>query len=186
MVLDPLSALSLAGNVVQFIDFTSSILSESRRIYQSGAESSDNIALESVADSLRDFSTRLKLKPPNEDASLLNGPDEKVFAVLGSCEEVASELLQAVQRVKPKDGLHRKWNSFRQALATVWQKEKLLGMQSRLSFIREQITLHIVSSVRWAPTLLPILHALLIVFGIVKNKTKYPRRYELWNKTSNL
>jgi hypothetical protein len=146
MVLDPLSALSLAGNVVQFIDFCSSILSERRRIYQSGAESSENIALKSVADSLRDFSARFKINPQNYGQTDMR--DQKLSAVLVSCEGVASELLQAAQCVKPQDGPHKKWSSFRQAIASVWQKEKLLGMKSRLSFLREQITLHIVSSVR--------------------------------------
>src|SRR6187402_1695249 len=33
--MDPLSALSLAGTIVQFVDFTSKMLSDSRQLYQS-------------------------------------------------------------------------------------------------------------------------------------------------------
>ena len=36
-MLDPLTALSLAGNVVQLVDFSAKVVSESRQIYQVGS-----------------------------------------------------------------------------------------------------------------------------------------------------
>jgi len=149
MVLDPLSALSVAGNVVQFIEFTSSVLSESRKTFQSGAGTSDNNGLESVVEGLLQFSARLKLNLPKNNHGTLPEADNGLFSVLESCEGIANELLEAFQRLKLKDGPHKRWNSFRQALEGVWKREKLLGIQSRLGFLREQITLHIVSSIRW-------------------------------------
>lgn len=158
MVLDPLSALSLAGNVVQFIEYSCSILSESRKYYQSATRtSSENIELENVADSLRQFSVQLQC--PKNDQRLPPRDDEAAFAnVLASCWEVANELLQAVQRLKAKDGTHKRWNSFRQALVSVWNKDKLLRMQSRLAFLREQVTLHLVSTVRSDYLFISVIH----------------------------
>lgn len=61
MVLDPLSAISLAGNIISFIDFSSKVLPESQKICKNGTgNQSGNFELESVAGSLRQFSLYLK------------------------------------------------------------------------------------------------------------------------------
>ncbi|OCL03313.1 hypothetical protein AOQ84DRAFT_381761, partial [Glonium stellatum] len=53
MVLDPFSALSLASNTVQLVQFTSSIIFETQKIYQSATRTSaKNSELEAVAKTL--------------------------------------------------------------------------------------------------------------------------------------
>ncbi len=149
MVLDPLSAIGLAGNVIQFIDFGCSILAEARENYRSASGTSEeNIELGNVAESLHQFTVRLQHSKDGQNP--LTGTDEAFMKVLESCQGVADELLQAAQRLKVKDGPNKRWNSFRQALSTVWHKEKMSGIQKRLSFLREQVTLCLVSSVRLA------------------------------------
>lgn len=145
MVLDPLSTISLASNIVTFIEFGSNILTESRRLYQ-GTDSSENLELASIAGSLRQFCDLLK---PTPDAQgQLSGVDKALPNILKACKDLANELLQAVQHLDSKDARHKKWKSFRHALSSIWQKEKLSGMQSRLDSLRDQVTLHLVASVR--------------------------------------
>jgi hypothetical protein len=147
MVLDPLSAIGLAGTVAQFIDFSMEIISESRKIYRSGTgTSSENVELETIAESLHQFSMQLQT---SKDGQIPVPNMNAAFAkVLQSCQGVADELLQALRRLKVKDGPHKRWNSFQQALMSIWRKERLSEMQRRLGFLREQVTLHLVSSVR--------------------------------------
>lgn len=53
MVLEPLSAISLAGNVVQFIDLCSKLLAEGWELYRSSAGATAlNLELEKTAESL--------------------------------------------------------------------------------------------------------------------------------------
>lgn len=147
MVLDPLSAIGLAGNIVQFIDFSCNILSESRKTYRSATgTSTENVELENVAESLRQFTAQLQTSANGQTPH--PGANQAFEKVLESCRGVADELLHAIERLKVQDGPHRRWRSFRQALITLWRKEELSGMEKRLSFLREQVTLHLVSSVR--------------------------------------
>ncbi|KAJ9614088.1 hypothetical protein H2200_002224 [Cladophialophora chaetospira] len=144
MVLDPFSALGLAGNVLQFIDFCGNVISESRKTYQSASESSpENIELGSVAVDLQQLCAQLQPSNRGQEASAV--ADQKLAKTLAWCEGVAADLLSAIEQLKIKTGPHRKWRSFRQALITVWKKDKLSGLQRRLSFLREQVTLHLVS-----------------------------------------
>lgn len=51
--MDPLTALGLASNIVQFVDFASKLISQSHEIYQSADGAlEDNVALEHVAKNL--------------------------------------------------------------------------------------------------------------------------------------
>jgi hypothetical protein len=59
MVLDSLSTISLAGNIVQFVDFAIKIVSKSKQILSNGA-ASENLALEDVTEKLLDIVSRLK------------------------------------------------------------------------------------------------------------------------------
>jgi hypothetical protein len=147
MVLDPISALGLAGNVVQFVEFCGNVVSESRRNYRSTTDTSlENTELESIAEDLRRLTTQLHSS--DGDRAISAAGDQELTKLLVSCNEVADELLRAVELLKVKQGPHRKWNSFRQAFLSVLSKDKLARLQSRLAAIREQITLHLVSSIR--------------------------------------
>ena len=53
-MLDPLTALGLAGNIVQFVGFSSKIIGKARDIYKSADGSLlENLDAETVAQSLR-------------------------------------------------------------------------------------------------------------------------------------
>ena len=57
--MDPLSALSLAANVLQFVEFTTKILAVGHEIYQSGT-SSANANLELVTKDIHSLGAKLK------------------------------------------------------------------------------------------------------------------------------
>lgn len=134
-MLDPVSAIGLAGNIITFIDFTSKILTESSRIYHSGTATAENLELEYIAESLRGFGVQLNPTP--------NGG---FSATLEACKRVADELLQTIHALEPRNGRHKKWTSFCKALASVWHKDKILALQKRLSSLRDQVTFDIVAA----------------------------------------
>ncbi|OCL03825.1 hypothetical protein AOQ84DRAFT_325285 [Glonium stellatum] len=132
MVLDPLSALSLAGTVVQFIDFGSKLLSESCDIYRSATGTS----------------------PGNHDLEITTEGDEapEEDALVGlarACKEVADDLLSTVQQLKVEHGPHRKWRSFLQALKNIRGKEKVHSLRQRMDSLRMQLVLQLVTILRY-------------------------------------
>lgn len=59
--MEPLSAIALAGNVLQFIEFTSKLLSTSAEVYKSTTGTSNsNPTLEGICKQLSDLSCRLR------------------------------------------------------------------------------------------------------------------------------
>ena len=120
-MLDPLTALGLAGNIVQFVDFSSKIVSKARDIHNSANGSlPENIDTETVAQSLRVLYSNI--------APQLDSPSSAQEEILNKlcigCDNIAQELLQALGKLTIQ-GKRTKWKSLRQALKSVSSKEEL-------------------------------------------------------------
>ena len=88
MALESLAALSVASNIVQFIEFSCRIFSESLELYKSSeALVAENIELEAISSSLTRLSDDLLLTPYNNQLS----PDDSDLLVLAnSCKRIAA------------------------------------------------------------------------------------------------
>jgi hypothetical protein len=150
--MEALVAIGLAGNIVQFIQFASQVVSEAREIYRSGIDgSAEHLNLETVAEDLRTLIIPLQ----TSTSGLVGAAGDAAFRkLLGSCNDVANELHTAIQELKVKEGPHRKWRSFSKALLSVWKKEKISSFQKSLSLLRDQIQFHIVDNLRFVSNLL--------------------------------
>ncbi|KAE9367301.1 hypothetical protein N431DRAFT_494351 [Stipitochalara longipes BDJ] len=137
MVLDPLIALSLVGNIIQFIDFAAKAVSKCRGIHKSvDGVLPDDQELELVASDLARLSKRLEEEhwPKRETA------DEKSLHDLSNASiKIANELLDRVTKHRVADGApHRKWKSFRDAFEKVWTKKELEALAARLAQLPEE------------------------------------------------
>jgi hypothetical protein len=145
--MEALAALSLAGNVVQFIQFASQVITETRETYRSADDAgAQHLDLETVAKILRKQISPLQASA-QASAEAVGGLEFK--ELLASCNEAANELHSAIQELKVKDGPHRKWRSFGKALISVWKREKISSFQKRVSLLRDQIQFHIVDDLRF-------------------------------------
>lgn len=142
MLLETLAAIGLVGNIVQFVDFSSKILSKTRQVYQSADGAlSENIDTEHVTKHLAELSTALQAS-----ASSSQG-DPALEKLCESCNNVAKKLLKALEKLKV-DGRNGKWRSVRKALRSVWSKKEIDGIQKRLESFRDEMNLHIVVDLR--------------------------------------
>jgi len=134
MVLDSLSTISLAGNIVQFVDFAIKIVSKSKQILSNGA-ASENLALEDVTEKLLDIVSRLKKQAKVAPTSGCLTEDGQMLDYLTSnCIAAGEVLLGKLQELKiPNNARHPKWKSLRQGLKTVWDKRKLEPFAARLA-----------------------------------------------------
>jgi len=104
--MEALAALSLAGNVVQFIQFTGQVITESRETYRSADDAStQHLDLETVAEDLQKLISPLQAST-QASAGAAGGLEFKKLLI--SYNEAAAELHSAIQELKVKDRPHRK------------------------------------------------------------------------------
>ena len=143
MVFDPVTATGLAGNIVQFVQFASDIVSKFREIYTSAAGAArETIDLVTLAENDIALQLRTSLQSPRV-VSALTKEDQQLENVRIQCREIATELLEALDMLKVK-GTPGKWKSFKKALKTVWEEKKLEAMGERLAAFNSLVTRHIV------------------------------------------
>jgi hypothetical protein len=151
MVLDALSAVSLAASIVQFVDFSSKIVSKGYHLHRS-AEGvlPENARLAYVIADLKDLNTKLQC---HERLGCLTRDEQALEDLSSQCSALATELLGRLEKLKVEQNVkNRKWKSFRQALKIVWGKEALDQMAATLSDYRSQLELHVLLSLRYFET----------------------------------
>lgn len=174
MPLDPLSTLSVAASVVQFIEFAGKIVSKGRELYKSSSGAlGENERTETVTKRLHDLTAKLKsslqnasrtrqnparttVLQPAEDVQeyVKQKEDEKeqelrLQEICNECAAVSAELLKHMTDLKvPKGQEHRQWKSFRQALKSVWSKKGVDDIARRLLVLRHELDTHVLVLVR--------------------------------------
>ena len=174
-MLDPLTALSVAGNIVQFVDFTVKLISKGNELYKSADGALvDNRDLEAIASNLARLTERLRtdmnhhLLPPvkvikfraasdkraeKELAFKLRDytPENRVEIELGEinakCKGVSEDLL-SVLRLFKVEGKNNRWKSFRMALKTIWDEDQIRSAVSELTECRKQLDTELLISLR--------------------------------------
>lgn len=149
-MLDPLSALSLAGNVAQILDFICTIVSEARQISSStqGA-SAGNIDLQNITQDLHSLLISLEASERSVKGQQ-SANDTQIRELAMSAKDAVSVLLNALQSLQVRGaGIRRKVHSVRQALRTVWKEKQINNLEKRLESYRSQISLRIVTALRF-------------------------------------
>jgi hypothetical protein len=156
-MLDPLTALSVAGNIVQFIDFSTKLVAKGAELYNSAYGASIGHAeLEVIVNDLQELNSRLQPSPltPDTVKNTWTAEDTALHKLTEQCSTVARELLQALNKLKVEGTSNRRWKSVRQALKGLIKKAEVDAIVQRLQHFRDELNLHILVSMRYAPQLL--------------------------------
>jgi len=160
--MDPVTAMGCAASVIQFVQFGSKLISESREIYRSTDGALDkNLALEQIAKNLSELNAALRLdrepgdlfthkgttaakrrkskaakfaRPPRNPSAV----EQQLNRICEECDSVTQQLLKELDKLKLRGG-QRKWGSFRQALSNVWSQGEIQELEKKLEGIRKQI-----------------------------------------------
>ncbi|KAK8135720.1 hypothetical protein PG984_003660 [Apiospora sp. TS-2023a] len=128
--MDPLSAFSLATNILTFVEFSYKLVADARAVYKSVAGTSDNNrALETIATQITQQNSLL--------VSLPTYPKD-LQALCVECNNVASDLLLAIKKLRGK-GKNRGWESFKVALREIWGQAKIDNLEERLQQLQQQL-----------------------------------------------
>lgn len=167
MPLDPLSALSVAAAVVQFIDFARTIVCKSKEIYRvtNGIlpeESDAKSAAERLADLAQELETPVLFTDFAKEA-LAAMPDtirdemrvryqrmnDRLGSIRRECYTLSQELSQKLSQLEiPPRAQFRRWKSFRRALKSVWGKNEIDAAAGRLDKLRKDLETHVLAVVR--------------------------------------
>lgn len=139
--MDPLSAISLACNILSFVEATKGLVSSTRQLLQRG-EQDEFVELELLTRDLQAWVVRIT--PPTASyrhrSSL--SPEEKTICSLGSqCSQVAADLLGVLETLKVarRDGARHHIESFYKALVAAWKQEEVDKLRRRLDRISTSI-----------------------------------------------
>jgi hypothetical protein len=148
-MLDPLTALSLAGNIIHIVDFSSKLVNKGREIYRAvDGALSENLEIEIVAKDLTTLVQKLMNHTGSDGHTSVSSTDladSELHQICENCKSISTKLLAKLQEIKVK-GKHRQWKSFRQALKSVWTKDEIDGLARRLAVFRNQLQFHIMVS----------------------------------------
>jgi hypothetical protein len=159
--MDGLTALALAGNVIQFVDFGTKLISRPEELYKSTRGSlgvHDEIEL--VTADLKDLITKLSISflEEVEDGDLGGKGGPSVASFRKVCDEavnVADEIVLRLQKlkrdgfqVKCRGGIHKKVLSLQPALKGMWSEKELAILMRRLSTLKESLESHVLFSIR--------------------------------------
>jgi hypothetical protein len=152
--MDPLSALSVAANVVQFVGYGINIVSKGNQLYKSSDGAlGENVQLETASIRLQKLTRTLQgslnqARRGVQTASLAE-TDQELEKICDACVAVSKELVDKLEKLKVPEGHpHKKWKSFRQALKSVWSKEKVEETTERLAGLRVELDTHVIMSLR--------------------------------------
>jgi len=150
--MDPLTALSVAGTVVQFVDFSCKLISASRQLYTKSELDVHGQAASATNDIL-DYTIKLRrtLRAPGGSAILTE--DELLLeSICKGCDDLARDLLVRLDKLKVpqknKKGKAIIWSTLTAAFQSMWTGEDLLAIQDRLKEYRRQIDSRVIRSLR--------------------------------------
>lgn len=144
--MDPLSALSVAGCIVQFVDFSSRVLENGMEIYKSAIGQSSNIEdISKLAGTLLSLSSRVEEKSRLLGQAPAGSSDDVFLRLCHECNEISAEIQGSLSKLDLKlrneKGFGRVSRVFAVAIKEIWSSEKLQRMNTRLSKIREEMML---------------------------------------------
>lgn len=147
--MDPMSALGLAANVIQIVDFSSRLMTATYEIYNAAdgqlVEHSElGFITRCLTTHIQDLDESLKAKKLK---TCLSQSDRDQARLGLECKDVALELLAALNELKAQ-GKHKRWRSFRQALLTIWYKGRIEAFERRLNRFRQQLIVDVVAKLR--------------------------------------
>ncbi|KAK0667169.1 hypothetical protein QBC41DRAFT_348200 [Cercophora samala] len=163
--METLAALGLAGNVVQFIQFATQIVTTSTEIAESqrGAlktsEEIEDIYLklstlshylvaqhgdEKVLQTTTKFVALNGPLPGTEDINQrdIHAHAQALQGLSKDCAILCNELLETVRGLRVQPGSSRQFGSFRAALKCTWNSKKIKDLEDRLRRYREAISIH--------------------------------------------
>ena len=144
---EAVAALSLAANILQVLDFGKQFTFAAWAIYRSGSGTINFLSdLQSTSSNLRPVLQELE-ESSRAPASSSTTSDNGILVLASKCSGVLNQMLESLASI---GGLEkgRKRDAAKAAFKLVWKKGDIEDLQKRLDQFRDELTLHLVVSLR--------------------------------------
>ena len=149
MVLDPLTALGFASNVVQFVDSGVRFVAAIREIHKSTTGlSSHHAQLLSTVDDFRQLSESLLSAIPTTAHRSLSKNEEAMKRPATSCKHLADEIVAMLVGLKAEEP-RRRLNSFRQALRGVSRRGRIVEATRKMEALKGDVSIYLLAVLRY-------------------------------------
>ena len=153
---DPITALTaigLAGNVVQFVDYALKIVCKGSEAYNSvSGVTNENLGIERVTSELRASVEKLSSSLSNcsiqKDGQSVNGEDAGLVEIAQSCGKIAASLINRLDTFKVEPGRLRRLRSLGQAIKAAWNRDEVEHLEATLGNYQRQLDTRIIVSLR--------------------------------------
>lgn len=152
--MDPLTSISLAGTIVQFVDFGGKVISKVKDLKNNvGGNSRDLFNSELIAKDLLTLSQRLRDGTHPHSADRLSADDQALEDLCDGCITLSKRMLQRLQSLEVSQGAGN-FQVLQQAIKAVWSEKEIESMSTQLGEFRDQLQLRILTSFKLVlPTL---------------------------------
>ena len=148
-MLDPLSALSLAAAVVQFVDFGSQLIAGGYAAYHSSSgTTAEDADAQSLARDLELLCTCLATAPPG-DATKYSKDEKELISLAEKCQQIAKELRELIETLKVSGtGAMRGLEAARKAVLRTTKKSRIEELQKQLDTVKTQVNTRLLNIIR--------------------------------------
>ncbi|KAF4986068.1 hypothetical protein FDECE_16146 [Fusarium decemcellulare] len=138
LAMEPLSSLSLAGNIVQFVEFSAKLVKKANEIKKSASGVTEELGdATTISQSLQSM-----LQGMQTPANPTSEHDKQLVVLAQNCSKLCRELQIHVQHIKGK-GVSSKTGSLGVSWRILTESGKLASMEQRLDRYRSQILSYI-------------------------------------------
>ncbi|PYI00916.1 hypothetical protein BO78DRAFT_354748, partial [Aspergillus sclerotiicarbonarius CBS 121057] len=143
MVLDPLSCLSLVGNVVQFVEVGCTLFSKSREIYKSATGAYvEDVELQSAAGRLLELADNARILPSSLPGQEYSRGEKLLLEISEGCKKLAKDLDDLLRPLKTSAAAENitKWDAFRIALRRMRKSGEIDKIARKLDSYGQQLS----------------------------------------------
>ncbi|KAK4148964.1 hypothetical protein C8A00DRAFT_19297 [Chaetomidium leptoderma] len=138
--MEALAAIGLTANILQFIEITGQLISSTHQLSSQGA-TTEYLELESIAQELRTLAEGIGPQQAQDS----QGADDGLGRLGTDCINITNELLSVLGSLKLQGG-GKNWESFYQALRSIWKAEEIKALQERVDRIGQALNRHLMVS----------------------------------------
>ena len=144
--MDAIAAFSLACNVIQVVQFSMDVVSTCRELYREGSLSKYD-HLEYMTNHLIGLRNALDSTTVQGNQNIGQCQDQALLDLSEKCSTTAKELSGELQRLKI-NGPHNKRQVIRKSAKSLWRKNSIERIQTRLDEYRKILDSHILLGIR--------------------------------------
>lgn len=145
-MIDPLSALGLASNILQFVEFGCKLVSDGYELHENGSLSGVD-ELELVTKDLICLAKDLTAVNPPQSKTSPSADGDGLQQLAASCKSIADELIHVLSSLKPRNS-HNGIESFRAAFRKARKKGAIENLEKRLEKIQNQLNIRLIAMLR--------------------------------------